>query len=90
MDIISDSFYDCILGLGGHIGGQNNRILSYMKIEFRTQRREMLLFLSTNMVTVTSCANKQLTGNFIKFAYEKPPLPPGKLKIGLWKPCKVL
>ena len=75
MDIVSDSFYDCILGLGGHVGGQNNRILSNIKIEFSTQRRQMLLFLSTNMVTVTSCANQPLTGNFIKFAYEKPPSP---------------
>ena len=86
MDIVSDTVFDCILGLGGHVGGQNNRILSYMKIEFSTQKREMLLFLSTNMVTVTSRSNQQLTFSFIKFANEKPPLSPGKLKIGLWTP----
>ena len=31
-----------------------------MKIEFSSQRREMLLFLTTNMAAVTSRANKQL------------------------------
>ena len=30
-----------------------------MKIEFNFQRREMLLFLITNMATVTSRANQQ-------------------------------
>ena len=30
-----------------------------MKIEFSSQRREMLLFLITNMATVTSRANEQ-------------------------------
>ena len=33
----------------------------YMKIEFSSQRREMLLFLITNMAAVTSRANQQLT-----------------------------
>ena len=40
---------------GGHGGFQYNRIFSgrsYMKIEFLSQRREMLLFLSTNMAAV--------------------------------------
>ena len=30
-----------------------------MKIEFSSQRRETLLFLTTNMVAVTSLANQQ-------------------------------
>ena len=30
-----------------------------MKIEFSSQRREMLLFLTTNMAAVTSHANQQ-------------------------------
>ena len=48
---------------GGHVGGQNKRIFPrriYMKIEFSSQRREMLLFLTANMAAVTSCANQQL------------------------------
>ena len=32
-----------------------------MKIEFSSQRREMLLFLTTNMAAVTSRANQQIT-----------------------------
>ena len=32
----------------------------YMKIKFSFQRREMLLFLATNMAAVTSRANQQL------------------------------
>ena len=32
-----------------------------MKIEFSSQRREMLLFLTTNMAAVTSRANQQCT-----------------------------
>ena len=47
---------------GGHVGGQNKRIFPrriYMKIEFSSQRREMLLFLTTNMAAVTSRANQQ-------------------------------
>ena len=31
----------------------------YMKIEFSSQRREMLLFLTTNIAAVTSRANQQ-------------------------------
>ena len=31
-----------------------------MKIEFSSQRREMLLFLTSNIATVTSHANQQL------------------------------
>ena len=48
---------------GDHIGGQYNRIFSrriYMKIEFRSQRRRMLLPLTNNMAAVTSRANQQL------------------------------
>ena len=37
--------------------GQYNRIS--MKIQFSSQRREMLLFLTTNMAAVTSRANQQ-------------------------------
>ena len=47
---------------GGHTGGQNKRIFPgriCMKIEFRSRRREMLLFLTTNMAAVTSRANQQ-------------------------------
>ena len=47
---------------GGHIGGRHNRIFSrriYMKIEFSSQRREILLFLTTNMATVMSRPNQQ-------------------------------
>ena len=36
---------------GGHVGGQYNRIFShriYMKIEFSSRRRVMLLLLATN------------------------------------------
>ena len=47
---------------GRHVGGQYNKIFSrriYMKIEFSSQRREMLLFLTTNMAAVTSRANQQ-------------------------------
>ena len=56
---------------GSHVGGQYKRIFSlriYMKIEFSSQRREMLLFLTTNMAAVTSRANQQfalvLIGSF--------------------------
>ena len=47
----------------GHFGGQYNRIFSrriYMKIEFSSQRREIRLFLTTNMATVTSPENRRL------------------------------
>ena len=43
-------------------GWQYNIIFSwriYMKIEFSSQREEMLLDLSSNMAAVTSCANQQ-------------------------------
>ena len=49
---------------GGHVGGQNKRIFPrriYMKIELSSQRREMLLFLTTNMGAVTSRANQQFS-----------------------------
>ena len=48
---------------GGHVGGQNKRIFPrriYMKIEFSSQRRKMLLFLTTNMAAVTSRPNTGL------------------------------
>ena len=48
---------------GGHVVGQYNRNFTrkiYMKIDFSSQRREMLLFLTTNMAAVTSRANEQL------------------------------
>ena len=47
-----------------HVEGQCHVIFSqriYMKIEFSSQRREMLLFLTTNMAAVTSRANQQLS-----------------------------
>ena len=47
---------------GGDVGGHYKRIFSrriYMKIEFSFQRREMLLFLTTNMAAVTSRTNYQ-------------------------------
>ena len=47
---------------GGHVGGQNKRIFPRricMKIVFGSQRREMLLFLTTNMAAVTSSVNQQ-------------------------------
>ena len=47
---------------GGHVGGQYNTILFRricMKIEFSSQRRETVLFLTTNMAAVTSRANQQ-------------------------------
>ena len=47
---------------GGHVGGQYNRIFSrriYLKTEFSSQRREMILFLTTDMAAVTSHANQQ-------------------------------
>ena len=48
---------------GGHVGGLQKNFFSrriYMKIEFSFQRKEMLLFLTTNMAAVTSRANQQL------------------------------
>ena len=35
-----------------------------MKMEFSSQRREMLLFLTTNMAAVTSRANQQFNRRF--------------------------
>ena len=50
--------------------GQYNRIFSrkiYMKIAFSSQRREMLLSLTTNMAAVTSRGNQQYSSHlFIK------------------------
>ena len=40
-----------------------------MKIEFSSQRREMLLFLPTNIAAVTSCANQQSRHQRIKNNY---------------------
>ena len=52
----------------GHVGGQYSSIFSrivYLKIEFSSQSREMLLFLTTNMAAVTSHANQlELCGVF--------------------------
>ena len=39
-----------------------------MKIEFSSQRREMLLFLTTNMAAVTSRANQQLEEPIVTLA----------------------
>ena len=47
---------------GDHVGGQNKKIFPRricMKIDFSSQRREMLLFLTTNMAAATSRANQQ-------------------------------
>ena len=47
---------------GGHVGGQYNIIFSrriYIEIEFSSQRRKMLLFLTANMVALTSRVNQQ-------------------------------
>ena len=48
---------------GGHVGSQYHIIIFsrrvYMKIEFSSQMREMLWFLTTNMATVTSRADQQ-------------------------------
>ena len=43
---------------GGNVGDQFSRIIN-MKIEFGSQKRQMLLFLTTNMAAVTSSANQQ-------------------------------
>ena len=57
---------------GGHVGGQYNRVFSrriYMEMEFSSQRREILLFLTTNMA-VRSRANQQLMKSwFYGFSY---------------------
>ena len=41
----------------------------YVKIEFSSQRREMLLFLTTNMAAVTSRANQQYGDDFRSLDY---------------------
>ena len=59
--IIKNSWF-AITCQGGHVGGQYNRIFcrrTYMKREFGSQRREMLLFFTTNMAAVTSRVNQQ-------------------------------
>ena len=38
-----------------------------MKIEFSSQRREMLLFLTTNMAAMTSRANQQLYRSYLYY-----------------------
>ena len=43
------------------LGGQYNRNFArkiYMEMEFSSQRRDILLFLTTNMAAVTSLANQ--------------------------------
>ena len=40
---------------------------NYIKTEFSSQRREKLLFLTTNMVALTSRANQQLNLSIIFF-----------------------
>ena len=59
-----------MLGIGGfhcrHVGGQNKRKFVHVvciKIEVNSQRRKILLFLSTNMAAMTSRANHQLSDN---------------------------
>ena len=47
---------------GSHVGGHYNIIFSrriYIKIEFCSQKRKILLFLTPNMVALTSRANQQ-------------------------------
>ena len=57
---------------GGHVEGQYNIILPrriYVKIEFSTQRREMLLFLITNMVQTRKTLHVYpLFGGFLPLA----------------------
>ena len=40
-----------------------------MKIEFSFQRREMVLFLTTNMAAVTYRANQQYVSSFLFLCY---------------------
>jgi len=49
-----------------------------MKIEFSSQRREMLLVLTTNMAAVTSCANQQLESGSAVFLGAGKTRPPEK------------
>ena len=41
-----------------------------MKIEFSSQRREMLLFLITNMAAVTSRGNQQFLVKYSHFSFD--------------------
>ena len=43
----------------------------YMKIEVTSQRREMLLFLTTKMAAVTSPANQNYKGSLFKISKNK-------------------
>ena len=43
----------------------------YMKIEFSSQRREMLLFLITNMAAVASHSTQQLCENMFMLAVSR-------------------
>ena len=43
----------------------------YMKIEVTSQRREMLLFLTTNMAAVTSPANQNYNGSLFIISKNK-------------------
>ena len=58
---------NCLISLtwqGGHVGGQNNTILFCricIKIKFSSQRRDRLLFLTTNMAAMTSHAIQQFS-----------------------------
>ena len=58
------------LAIGGlhcrHVGGQNKRKFAHkvcIKIAVNSQRRKILLFLSTNMAAMTSHANHQFFQN---------------------------
>ena len=55
--------YSLIVGLHcNHVGGQNKRKFAHIvciKMEVNTQRRKILLFLSTNMAAMTSHAIHQ-------------------------------
>ncbi|CAH3192332.1 unnamed protein product [Porites evermanni] len=51
---------EVLLLLGVFTHKQNAPVEIYMKIEFSSQRREILLFLTTNIAAVTSRANQQL------------------------------
>ena len=68
---------------GGPVEGQYNIFFSrriYMKMEFSSQGREMLLFFITNMAAVTSHANNQflqfgfLTSQEVKLNHTRSPL----------------
>ena len=59
--ISANSWFTTVL-LGRHVGGQYNKIFSrriYLKMEFSSQKREMLLFFITNIADVTSRSNRQ-------------------------------